>query len=58
MKLLALLMTVNLATRLAMTKKLMKGAKPEEKAVQMAPRPDPATCCDHAMNSQPLRPAA
>ena len=58
MKLRALFMTVNLAVRLAMTKKLMKGAKPEEKAVQMAPRPEPATCWDQAMNSHPLRPAA
>ena len=58
MKLRALVMTVNLAVRLAMTKKLMKGAKPEENAVQMAPRPEPATCWDQAMNSQPLRPAA
>ena len=58
MKLRALVMMVNFATRLAMTKKLMKGAKPEENAVQMAPRPEPATCWDQAMNSQPLRPAA
>ena len=58
MKLRAPVITVNRATRLAMTKKLMNGAKPEENAVQMAPIPDPATCWGHAIKSQPLNPAA
>ena len=58
MKLRAFVMTVNFATRFAMTKKFTNGAKPEEIAVQMAPRPEPATCCDQAMKSHPLRPAA
>ncbi len=58
MKLRALVIRVNLLTLLASTKKFINGAKPDEKAVHMAPKPVLATWPTQAINSQPLNPAA